>query len=184
MRGRSITKMSFSRVTLVRKIFILFGTASIFILPLVGCGFGADNRETAQDSSVISSHPRSSTPFAEAGPAAFLDCPPGSQVLESPSLEYPENTPGFDSARAAVSWFVSNFASSVLVVDPASVSVRYDDAVETQVVRSPDQNTTQHVYVPAIVDDRVQVVFGATYDPVPDGLIVNEVVSCTGVGRG
>lgn len=122
--------------------------------------------------------------IASGDPALLLDCPDGRQPLESPAIEYPEDTPLFDTPAEAVDWFLANARDTALSVEKDSVTVLYDDVTEVEIVRSPDDLTTQHFYVPAVVDDRVQAVFGASYDLGPDGLIVDEIVACEGVGLG
>lgn len=122
--------------------------------------------------------------IASGDPSVVLDCPDGQLPLPSPAYEYAENTPVFDTAVEAVEWWLANASRDSLRVGPEDVTVLKDVVIPVEIVRSPDDFTTQHFYVPALVDGRVQVIFGATYDLGPEGLVVNEIVACEGVGLG
>jgi hypothetical protein len=122
--------------------------------------------------------------IATGDPAVVLDCPEGRLPLPSPAYEYAEDTPLFDTAVEAVEWWLANAYRDALRVSPDDVTVLDDVEIPVEIVRSPDDLTTQHFYVPALVEGRVQVVFGASYDMGPEGLVVNEIVACEGVGLG
>ena len=159
----------------------------VILFPVVGCGSGdeTDIEPVTSDPSSIVPVPDADreTLIASGDPAVVLDCPEGRMPLPSPAWEYPSDTPVFGTAIEAVEWFLANY-SVYLRVDPDEVTVLRDEEIPVEVVRSPDDFTTQHFYVPGVVGGRVQVVFGASYDVSPDGLVVNEVVACEGVGAG
>lgn len=159
----------------------------VILFPVVGCGSGdeTDIEPVTSDPSSIVRVPDidRETLIASGDPAVVLDCPEGRLPLPSPAWEYPIDTPVFATAIEAVEWFLANY-SVYLRVDPDEVMVLRDEEIPVEVVRSPDGLTTQHFYVPGVVEGRVQVVFGASYDVSPDGLVVNEVVACEGVGVG
>lgn len=163
---------------------LVFG---VLLFPVVECGSGneTDTEPVTSDPSSIVPVPDADrdTLIASGDPAVVLDCPEGRLPLPSPAWEYPVDTPVFGAATEAVEWFLANY-SDFLRVDPDEVTVLSDEEIPVEVVRSPDDFTTRHFYVPGVVDGRVQVVFGASFDISPDGLVVNEVVACEGVGAG
>lgn len=159
----------------------------VIVFPVFGCRSDVEpdaQRVTIDPSSIASVPDADREALISSGdPTVVLDCPEGRLPLPSPAWEYPIDTPVFGTAIEAVDWFLANDRSS-LRVDRDDLTVMRDEAIPVEVVRSPDDFTTRHFYVPGLVDGRVQVVFGATYDLSPDGLVVNEVVACEGVGVG
>lgn len=170
-----------------RSVMLLAVVFGVIVFPVFGCSSGdePDTGRVTFDTSSIGSVPDADreTLIASGDPAVVLDCPEGRLPLPSPAWEYPIDTPVFGTAIEAVEWFLANYGT-YLRVDPDDVTLMPDDEIPVEVVRSPDDFTTQHFYVPGLVDGRVQVVFGAYYGLSPQGLVVNEVVACEGVGVG
>lgn len=118
---------------------------------------------------------------ADAGTA--VACPPGRAVLPSPAIDWEEVAPRYDTVEAAVAWFTEAAWDGFLAVSPESATPRFDLTHRAEVVRSPDDLTTVHWYVPIVVDGAAQIVLGVTDDGGLGGLVVNEVWACEGVGR-